>query len=468
MSAFRGAEGWGKDANVNLSTARQIHVTNLNASGPGSFAEAVQATGHRVVIFDVAGDITLNGTLLIANPNIYIAGQTAPGEGICVRGATDRSFLRVRTNNVIIRGLRFRNGIFHEGDETQQGIYCIDVVAPSFNVIIDHCSFSFSDDTAVNFWNAINSVTVQNCIFAFAPWEALNFAGGPPYGSRASVLKNLFAHNRRRNPNVWTTQTELANNVIYNGRAPGGGSFKSGATVDVRGNVVIGGANTGNNPLYDYEAPNGLRVYVSDNLGNVEAIPGQYRSASPVGSSGYVPLPAGEVHAHVTENAGARPLDEIDQRAVNDVLNDTGSWILHPREIGGYPTLTGTPRTQDQWNQFVASEGGLENALESFYEPPAPPTSAELVRPENGLSYTYSIPLVVEGTEDIDRVVFTIDGPGSPVTITVNSAPFIASFFTHTPREQTFTVFATAYGNEEVRTETVSVRYRSIRRLSGE
>lgn len=374
MSAFRGAVGWGKDALVDLQIARQIHVTNLNASGAGSLADALSQSGHRVIIFDVAGTITLNATTLVANPNFYIAGQTAPGDGICIKGATERGFIRIRAAHGIIRGIRFRTGVFHEGDDSQQGLYCVDVTAPANNVIFDHCSFSFTDDTALQFWNAVFNATVQNCIFSFTPWESLNLAGGPPYGHHISVIGNIFAHSRRRVPNTWAAQTEIANNVIYNARAPGGGSFKSGATVDLRGNVVLPGVNTGNAPLYDIEAPNGLRVYVNDNQGNVEAIPTQYRSTSPVASSGYEVLLGNETLDYVLANAGALPHDAIDQRVIDDILDHTGAWIQHQREVGGYPVLTGVPRTQAQWDAFVQEMGGIEEALDSFYAEPEPVT----------------------------------------------------------------------------------------------
>src|SRR5690606_16312399 len=138
LKAFPGAEGFGKDATGGRG-GRVIQVTNLNASGSGSLRAALEASGTRTVVFRVGGTIDLgNVRVYIENPNLTIAGETAPGDGILIRNGT----LAISANNVIVRHLRIRGSA--PGDD------CMVIKSfnssPVENVIIDHSSLSWGED----------------------------------------------------------------------------------------------------------------------------------------------------------------------------------------------------------------------------------------------------------------------------------------------------------------------------------
>ena len=220
--AFPGAEGFGRYTTGGRGGA-VYHVTSLDddpTNAPaGTFRHACNQKGVRTIVFDISGTIQLKGELKLSNGNVTIAGQTAPGDGVCIAGYP----FVIGADNVIIRFVRFRLGnenvAFHKGD----GLSGMD----RSNIIIDHCSVSWSIDECLSVYGCKN-LTVQWCIAAQSLVNSGHAKGAHGYGgnwggSGASYHHNLMAHHASRVPRLGprsSTQTDermdLRNNVFYN------------------------------------------------------------------------------------------------------------------------------------------------------------------------------------------------------------------------------------------------------------
>lgn len=220
--AFPGAEGFGRYVTGGRG-GKVYHVTTLEDNNSvGSFRYAINQTGKRIIVFDVSGTIELKSTLQLKKPNVTIAGQTAPGDGICIAGYP----FQISTNNVIIRYMRFRVGssnVTVSGADGWDGLGSLD----QKNIIVDHCSVSWSIDECCSF-SGCSDITLQWTLVSQSLVNAGHNKGAHGYGgnwggSGASYHHNLLAHHGSRTPRLGprpTTQTDermdMRNNVIYN------------------------------------------------------------------------------------------------------------------------------------------------------------------------------------------------------------------------------------------------------------
>lgn len=221
IPAFPGAQGGGAYS-FGGRGGKVIVVTNLNDSGPGSFRDACEQGGARIVVFNVAGIIKLKSPVIIRAPYITIAGQTAPGDGVCIAGET----IWADTHDVVVRHMRFRRGETNVGrrDDSFGG-------NPIGNIMIDHCSTSWGLDENISFYRHMFdpgdgskhlklgtvNVTIQNTISSQA-LDTYNHAFGSTLGGEnCTFMRNLWANNAGRNPSIgWNGVFNFVNNVVYN------------------------------------------------------------------------------------------------------------------------------------------------------------------------------------------------------------------------------------------------------------
>lgn len=375
---------WGWASTSGGRGGRILRVTNLKASGPGSFAEAVKTKGPRIVVFEVAGVVDLNREIILINePYLTIAGQTAPSPGVTfIKGG-----ITIQTHDLIIQHIRVRPG---EAGAAKKSGWEVDAIATSqgaHDVIIDHCSVSWATDENLSAsgprfegenleeWqkNTSHRVTFSHCIIANGLSNSTHGKGEHSKGSLIhdnatgiAIIGNLYANNVRRNPLFkGGARGVIVNNYIYNPKRAAmhynlssrewkGHPYATGQMVIVA-NVMKRGPDTNEGvPLFHFGGSGPLELYMEDNLilnrdGEREDPPLLVPSGGiskkckvlkvrPSWPEGLEPRPASEVEAYVLENAGARPWDrdEVDRHIVRKVRQGTGRIIDSEKEVGGY------------------------------------------------------------------------------------------------------------------------------------
>ncbi|QHS62613.1 DUF3826 domain-containing protein [Chitinophaga agri] len=359
IPAFPGAEGGG--AYTFGGRGGKIYVvTSLADSGPGTLREACEAGGARTILFNVAGIIHLKTPIILMAPYITIAGQTAPGDGVCVAG---ESFW-INTHDVVIRYMRFRRGETNVGrrDDALGG-------NPIGNIIIDHCSTSWGLDENISLYRHMYNpgtgyadeklptvnITIQNTISSEA-LDTYNHAFGSTLGGEnCSFMRNLWACNAGRNPSIgWFSIFNFVNNVVFNWkhRTVDGGDYRSQFNIvnnyfkpgpitptdDPVGHRILkpesgrsklkyrefGRAYVNGNIMEGYPkvtADNwdgGVQIEDMDNAGEYEK---DMRVNSPLPMPRMMVMSAKDAYQYVLDNAGATlPVrDAVDARVVEQV-----------------------------------------------------------------------------------------------------------------------------------------------------
>jgi pectate lyase len=337
-------------------------VTTLSETGSGSITECTNASGPRVCVFEVSGTIRLKGDLVLRNPNITIAGQTAPSPGIMFRGGA----LLVKTSDVLVQHVRFRPGDDAEGTPAENRD-ALKIEAsesnPIKNIVIDHCSFAWAIDETASAWVGWDNITLSNNIFAEALNDSMHPKGPHGYGvllgpvnGHATLVNNLFANLVERNPLSRASNFTFVNNVVYNRRNMDVDLQSEHGIVTkntVVGNVFIRGADYSRSlkPVLvrtdgSLAVQSSARVHVADNqavetssdaysvTGTLSGsiLPESYRASSPpVWPTGLTSRPTKDngVLNYVLANSGARPADRdsADKRIVQGVKDRTGRII---------------------------------------------------------------------------------------------------------------------------------------------
>ncbi|GEM_PF-5722442 len=375
-----------------------IKVTNLNASGPGSFREALETSGPRIIVFEVGGVIDMGGKMdeqmwRVSEPYLTIAGQTAPSPGITlIKGG-----LSIRTHDVIVQHIRIRPGDagFAKGSGWEpDAIHTI----RGHNILFDHISATWATDEGMSasgprdvepFESSYN-VTFSHSLIAESLEDSTHANGLHSMGSlihdhvrSIAILGCLYASNMDRNPYFKAETTAMfANNLIYN---PGERAIQYGYTPSEHSSTPDDAHLTvvGNHYRQGPDSQNGLAlvritqssvgdIYLDDNIAqaqNGSSLPVISNASFPqraeplIWPEGFAAMPASETWDYVLANAGARPSEAnaIDARIRNTVRNNTGSILDSQTEVGGYPSLIPTSHS------LTVPSGGAD-AVESWLQ----------------------------------------------------------------------------------------------------
>jgi len=377
LPAFPGAEGFGYAAKGGRG-GEVYHVTSDELTGPGTFYDAVMTAGTtpRTIVFDISGEITIPQIVARNKSNITIAGQTAPGDGVTIRGNNIRF---IDCSDIVIRYMRFRLGAQDFQDDT---MYFED----SQNVIIDHSSFSWGTDEVLSIKSKdydhpkSRNITVQWSIIS----EGLltHSMGGLIEMNTITMHHNLYAHNNDRNPKT-KGQIDFVNNVVYNwGQFPyvAGGESGTKGYGNVVGNYFIAGINS-ENPEYAVVRGNeNYSLYLENNridsnkngkLDGKDTGGGMMEAERPSvlvpKRFEYPPVHTEEpeeAYRHVLDYAGdSLARDAVDKRVTGSVRNQTGAIIGDEDDVGGFPQLKREAAPADTDRDGMPDRWELANAL---------------------------------------------------------------------------------------------------------
>ena len=379
--AFPGAQGWGRYASGGR-TGTVYHVTNLNDSGSGSLRDAVSQP-NRIVVFDVAGVIRINSRMSFAK-NLYVAGQTAPGEGITVYGD---GVTFSGSDNIIVRYMRFRMGAVGTKDKDAGGI------ANGQNMIFDHCSFSWGQDEnfSINWDNkgtAPQNITLMNSIVGQGLMT--HSAGGLMQGDNITLYRILLVDNSTRNFKVKGIN-QYVNNIVYNWKNYAynmGGDSQGSSYVNIENNLFINGpagggdALTGGNSDFHFYGNDNWQDSNRDGIFSPSIFTGDGGGDSRSQAYAYPVLekwPGNELIDRLLPDVGASlPYRDIaDCYMVDEVLSfgTKGKLITNENELPiGVPTTwkmyAGTKRTDtdgdgmpDDWENANGTNPNLNDAM---------------------------------------------------------------------------------------------------------
>ena len=399
VKAFPRAIGFGTDTPGGRG-GRIIYVTNLDDSGDGSLRSALTASGPRLVLFRVSGTITLKNDIDIEEPYITIAGQTAPGEGVQIRGA----MIKVATHDVVIHYLKMRPGdLVDRSNPADRDAMTLNRDPDAYNIVVDHSTLIWGPDIGgISFLNGVHDATVSNSIvgeglyLSHHPEATMDEAGhsmalnitqltAGTYPLRITVHHNLLTTSDNRNPRVIGGENiDVVNNVIYNwGSSSSQGDPRS---LNLINNFYIRGPMTSNPETFyvwmpKVEAGGSLHygsVYESGNVaeGFVRQLKGPmevYTNTLFTPFSMALHEDSPEVaYQKVLRDAGANRQasgllgyfrnvrDSVDQRIIDNLRNRTGSFFngIDYDNVEGFSAIT--------WPELKGGIGALDQDLDGM------------------------------------------------------------------------------------------------------
>jgi hypothetical protein len=418
LPAFPGAEGFGAYA-VGGRGGDVYEVTSLADSGPGSLRDAVSQP-HRTVVFRVSGNIDLKSNLTINQPFITIAGQTAPGDGICTRYFT----FGVATHDVVVRFLRGRLGDM-EGESDS-----IDILHNCSNVILDHCSATWSVDECLSTSGNDQNITIQWCLIGESLNSSIHTKGSHGYGSLArangpiSWYHNLWLHNIERNPRLGDNYGrgghpffDVRNNVMYDYGATCSGLTQGHWQANYVGNYIRPGpSSTAKTPIH-MGKDSDISFYISGNeweghpdftADNRKFIDAYELDGKPVARTVTAPFPSPAFH-NMTAEEGFKAVvasvgavlpkrDPVDTRLIEHVKTHGGKIINSEKDVGGWPELHSTTPPADADHDGMPDDWEKAHGLN-----PADPADGKTAKSPDG--YT-NLEMFLDGIDPSKQIDF--------------------------------------------------------------
>lgn len=386
--AFPGADGFGKYTSGGRDGKVYV-VTNLNDDGPGSLREAVKKSEPRTIVFAVSGNIDLKSPLNITKGNLTIAGQSAPGDGICIRHYP----VTIQASNIIIRFMRFRLGDVSKIESDAFG-----GTKYSDGIMIDHCSVSWSTDECASFYRNKN-FTLQWCIISESLNKSVHLKGEHGYGGiwggmGASFHHNILAHHVSRMPRFSGSTTtpnspeelvDFRNNIIYNwgeNNAYGGergrynivnNYYKPGPATKTKNMWIVNPYSPVGSFYINGNVLAGNAAVTTDNWnGGVKvAYPDSAKALKPFSVESIAEQAATQAYDQALKFAGASlKRDAVDSRIVKEIAKGTASKgkakngiIDSQEEVGGWPVLKSLPAPKDSDSDGIPDAWEIKQKL---------------------------------------------------------------------------------------------------------
>lgn len=384
--AFPGAEGYGMSAD-GWRGGKAVAVTSLQDSGPGSLRACAESMFPRICIFRVAGTITLNSPIMVRS-DVYIAGQTAPGQGIQLRlGKSNHGPIIVKNaNDVVIRFMKIRPGTGNMPSPTIDAI----TVENARRIYLGNLSLAYATDETLNIHVSSatsEDITLADSILAYSLDNANHPDGRHSKGAlicskegrdyrcgRISLIRNLFAHHRDRNPDLKATSigpVEVINNIFYDPISQFGEFYDlSGDTrIAYVGNLALTGPSSNSRiiaavEMFDWTSGNSIEIWAEDNLAFrwrscttrlalpiLDPVAAAHRAPDAIGLT-ITPMPASAVESGLRATVGdvlpdGSHRDALDLRVLDDLRNCRGRVIDTPSQAGGWPAIPAVQAPRD-------------------------------------------------------------------------------------------------------------------------